>query len=176
MKSIKLLIMAAVTTITSSCSGQDCCSGDAKKITDSSNSKAVAVCDHCGKASCDKTCSSNPKGLTVKNQTNLKNSLPSCSLSESQLLDRKTFLQSGLAGKIKAVKEMPTGYDLVFTEPKEYSAELLAFINFEKGCCSSFTYSLIFEPNNKATHLQIYGSKQIKTELSKGFKELRLIK
>lgn len=176
MKSIKLLIMVAVTTITSSCSGQDCCSGETKKITDSSKSKAVAVCDHCGKASCDKTCSSSPKAVAATRQTNLKNSLPSCSLSESQLLDRKTFLQSGLASKIKAVKELPTGYDLVFTEPKEYAAELLSFINFERGCCSSFTYSLIFEPNNKATHLQIYGSKQIKTELSKGFKELGLIK
>lgn len=176
MKLTKLLIMAVVTTVTSSCSGQDCCSGNARKITDSSKSKAVAVCDHCGKASCDKACASNPKAVAETGQTNLKNSLPSCSLSESQLLDRKKFLQSGLAGKIKAVKELPTGYDLVFTEPKEYSTQLLEFINFERGCCSSFTYSLVFEPNNKATHLQIYGSKQIKTELGKGFKELGLIK
>ena len=81
-----------------------------------------------------------------------------------------------MAKKIARVEELETGYDLVFNEPKEYSAELLEFINFERNCCSSFSYALIFEPNNKATHLQIYGSKEIKSEIAKGFKELGLLK
>ena len=81
-----------------------------------------------------------------------------------------------MSKKIAGVKELETGYDLVFNEPKEYSTELLEFINFERGCCSSFSYALVFEPNNKATHLQIYGSKEIKSELAKGFKELGLLK
>ena len=92
------------------------------------------------------------------------------------MLERKSFLQSTMSKKIARVEELETGYDLVFNEPKEYSAELLEFINFERSCCSSFSYALIFEPNNKATHLQIYGSKEIKSELAKGFKELGLLK
>lgn len=92
------------------------------------------------------------------------------------MLERKSFLQSTMSKKIARVEELETGYDLVFNEPKEYSTELLEFINFERSCCSSFSYALIFEPNNKATHLQIYGSKEIKSELAKGFKELGLLK
>ncbi|HNP24892.1 MAG TPA: hypothetical protein PKL37_22640 [Panacibacter sp.] len=106
----------------------------------------------------------------------LKASLPSCSLSANALAERKNLLQSTIVQKITKVEEMETGYDLVFNEPKEYAKELLAFINYERSCCASFSYALIFEPNNKATHLQIYGSKEIKTELSKGFKELGLLK
>jgi hypothetical protein len=102
--------------------------------------------------------------------------LPSCNLSASELVDRKAFLQSTIATKIKEVKEIETGYDLVFNEAKEYATELLNFIRFESGCCSPFTYALIFEPNNKAMHLQIYGSKEIKTELGTGLKELGLLK
>lgn len=106
----------------------------------------------------------------------LKALLPSCSLSANALAERKNLLQSTIAQKITKVEEMETGYDLVFNEPNEYAEELLAFINYERNCCASFSYALIFEPNNKATHLQIYGSKEIKTELSKGFKELGLLK
>ncbi|MEK7724142.1 MAG: hypothetical protein AAB336_07340 [Acidobacteriota bacterium] len=52
---------------------------------------------------------------------------------------------------------------------------MLDFINFERNCCANFTFSLIFEPHNQATHLQIYGSKSIKKELERGFSELGLI-
>jgi len=106
----------------------------------------------------------------------LKEMLPSCNLTGAELLLRKGQLQSGIISKIAKVEELKTGYDLIFYEPIEYSTELLEFINFERGCCSSFTYALIFEPNNKATHLQMYGSKDIKEEIGKGFRELGLIK
>lgn len=168
--------MTGITTLAASCSGQTCCdTTDSKSKADIINNE-TAICDHCGKTSCDGGCSSNVKTAPLVQTISIKNTLPSCNLSESQLLDRKAFLQSTISKKIKEVKELETGYDLIFHEPKEYAAVLLDFINFERGCCSSFTYGLIFEPNNKATHLQIYGSKAIKEELSKGLKELGLIK
>ncbi len=112
----------------------------------------------------------------MSDSAKLKALVPSCNLSGSQMMERKSFLQSSMAQKIERVEELETGYDLIFTQPKEYSIELLEFINFERSCCSSFSYALIFEPNNKATHLQIYGSKEIKAELAGGFKELGFIK
>jgi hypothetical protein len=108
-------------------------------------------------------------------ETNIKELIPSCSLSNSEMIERKTFLTNGLAKKISEINELKDGYDLIFKESDDFSNELLDFINFERKCCSNFTYALIFEPNNKATHLQIYGSKSIKNELKQGFGELGLI-
>lgn len=81
-----------------------------------------------------------------------------------------------MAKKIAKVEELETGYDLTFQESIEYSQELLEFINFERKCCSNFSFALIFEPNNRATHLQMYGSKEIKEELKDGFIELGFLK
>lgn len=162
-----IFLLAGLTTLISSCNGQS----PKKSNTATGN---AATCSHCGKGSCDKNCSTAPK--TKDDSSSLKVSLPSCNLSGDEMIERKKFLQSTMAKKITRVVEMETGYDLIFTEPKEYAFELLEFINFERSCCSSFSYALIFEPNNKATHLQIYGTKDIKNELAKGFKELGLLK
>jgi hypothetical protein len=106
---------------------------------------------------------------------NFNKILPSCSLTNDEMIARKAFLEKGLARKVNKIVELSYGYDLIFNESVEFSKELLDFINFERRCCSSFSYALIFEPHNKATHLQIYGSKQIKQELAEGFKTLGLI-
>lgn len=132
-------------------------------------------CSNCGKNSCDLDCSarkSSPLG-----GEDLKALVPSCSLSSSEMAERRSFLQSSLAKKITRVEELETGYELIFEgQPKEHSLELLKFINFERGCCSSFSFALVFEPYDKATHLQMYGSKQIKEELAKGFIEAGFLK
>lgn len=167
---VKLFLLAAGLTGFASCTN-----GQAGSAKNKTTTKA-ATCSHCGKTSCTKECSSNPKTTTMSDSAKLKALVPSCNLSGSQMMERKSFLQSSMAQKIERVEELETGYDLIFTQPKEYSIELLEFINFERSCCSSFSYALIFEPNNKATHLQIYGSKEIKAELAGGFKELGFIK
>lgn len=166
------LACAAVCCI--GCGGDECCTKDNKTLkTNGMETKDNASCDHCGKNSCDRSCADAMNG---KDTSLLKESLPSCSLSGKELSARKEELQAGLARKVKRVEEMETGFDLVFEEPVEYSTDLLGFINFERGCCSGFTYALIFEPHNKATHLQIYGSKEIKEEIRQGFTELGLLK
>jgi hypothetical protein len=94
------------------------------------------------------------------------------------MLDRKALLSGryGLFSKVKEVVELKDGYDFVFAESKEFSVQLLEFINFERACCSNFSFALEFEPYGKATHLKIYGSKAIKQELKNGFTELGVIK
>jgi hypothetical protein len=176
MRLSKFAFMLGLTAITSGCSGQT--SSNDKNVSAKTNTPDTAInaCDHCGKASCDKTCLSSTKTVSMKEASGLKKSLPSCKLSASQLADRKAFLQSTISTRIREVKEMETGYDLIFREPREFAAKLLDFINFESSCCSSFTYALIFEPNDKAMHLQVYGSQEIKQELGKGFKALGLLK
>lgn len=164
------VLLTVFTSISTVCAAQSCC--------DKTTAKTIGTaCSYCGKTTCDKNCSSKiVTNTSMTDSLELKASLPSCSLSANALAERKNLLQSTIVQKITKVQEIETGYDLVFNEPKEYAAELLAFINYERNCCASFSYALIFEPNNKVTHLQIYGSKEIKTELSKGFKALGLLK
>jgi hypothetical protein len=127
------------------------------------------TCSHCGKASCDKNCSSN--SITNTKVTNIqKKTLPSCSLNEKEFTERGDTLSKTIFSKAKSINVLKDGYDIVFKEPKEFSLELIEMVNFERSCCSEFTWALIFEPNNKATHLQVYGSKKIKTEMRNAFK------
>jgi len=144
--------------------GESCsvaCQSDQEK----SFSKESNVCGGCDENSCSVSCSSNP----ANDSGDLKSLLPSCNLSNEDLYHRKDDLRKSIFSKIHSVQEMENGYDLIFKQPKEYSVELLEFINFERTCCSSFTYALIFEPNNQATHLQIYGSQEFKEEIKSGF-------
>ena len=150
----------------------NCKSEICNKSTTSVDSTAKDACGSCGKNSCDKNCASSQGS----DSSNLKGMMPSCNLSNSEMEGRKKFLLETMAKKIVRTEELETGYDMIFQEPIEYSKELLEFINFERGCCSGFSFALIFEPDNKATHLQMYGSKEIKEELKSGLKEVGFLK
>ncbi len=134
---------------------------------------AAATCSHCGKTTCDKSCSSNlttnTKATTMQNKT-----LPSCSLNEKEFAERGSELSKTIFSKAKSIKSLKDGYDIIFNEPKEFSTELIEMVNFERSCCSGFTWALVFEPNNKATHLQVYGSQKIKEEMKNAFKAFGL--
>jgi hypothetical protein len=109
----------------------------------------------------------------------LKELVPSCDLNANQMSLRKAELtdnQSGIFTKVSKVNELSDGYDFLFDQPKEFSYYLLDFINFERNCCSSFSFALEFEPNERVTHLKIFGSKAIKEELKNGFKELGILR
>jgi hypothetical protein len=184
-----MLVASAFLTFTS-CNGQTagCCGGSKNKTSCSKSCKTEkkeskmttenATCPKCGKNSCDTNCSTSTSSDTIVEGAKLKDLIPSCNLSEIQMVNRKAELTSkySMFQKVKKVIELKDGYDFVFEEPKEFSTQLLEFINFERNCCSNFSFALEFEPNEKATHLKIFGSKAIKTELKNGFTELGIIK
>lgn len=160
-RSIILIIVSAIMVAgaatwylaCSSC-GDACCK---PKISE----KSTAACNSCGKSSCDKHCKSG-------DATNFKSKVPSCNLSNEQMEERKELLKNGIFSKVKSIEELPTGYQLNFEEPKAFAADLIEFINFERGCCANFSFGLILDPNEKGTHLQMYGSSEIKEELKDG--------
>jgi hypothetical protein len=125
-------------------------------------------CGGCGKNSCDKSCSTNPNDSTKL--------LASCSFSKDEQTERMKKLKGVFFDRIKEIKELETGYDLIFKEDIEYSKELIEIINVERQCCSGMTWALVFDPNNSATHVQVYGSKEIKEEWRNALKEVKLIK
>ncbi len=162
---VKLMLLAVTFTGLASCSNGQSSSAKAKT--------AAATCSHCGKTSCNKSCSSNSvtntKDTTMQNKT-----LPSCSLNETALAERGEKLSKTIFSKAIAINSLKDGYDIVFNEPKEFSNELMEMVNFERSCCSGFTWALVFEPNNKATHLQVYGSKKVKEEMGDALKSFGL--
>lgn len=164
---LKVIILATVFTGLASCSNGQTTPAKAKPKT------AAATCSHCGKTTCDKSCSSN-SATTTKDTAMQNKTLPSCSLNEKKLTERGNTLSKTIFSKAKLINTLKDGYDIVFNEPKEFSLELMEMVNFERSCCSSFTWALVFEPNNKATHLQVYGSKKIKEEMGNAFKSFGL--
>ena len=154
--------MAGLVGLSSCCNGQS-----------ASTKTNAAACSHCGKSSCDKNCSSISES-TKKTTTMQNKNLPSCNLNEKQFSGRADTLSKTIFSKAKAIKSLKDGYEIVFNEPKEFSLDLMELVNFERGCCSSFTWALVFDPNNKATHLQVYGSQKVKTEMRNAFKSFGL--
>ncbi len=155
-----VLLVAGFAGLASSCNGQS-----AK--TKTATTKA-ATCSHCGGTSCNKSCSSG--SLTQKKDSTMQNKiLPSCSLNEKEFAERRSMLSKTIFSKAKSINNLKDGYDIVFNEPKEFSLDLIEMVNFERSCCSDFTWALVFEPNNKATHLRVYGSKKVKDEMKNAF-------
>lgn len=159
-----MLLAVGFTVLTSCGNGQ---SSPAKSKT------VAATCSHCGKTTCDKSCSSNSV-INTKDTAMQNKILPSCSLNEKELAERGNTLSKTIFSKAKSITTLKDGYDIVFNEPKEFSNELMEMVNFERSCCSDFTWALVFEPNNKATHLQVYGSKKVKEEMGNAFKSFGL--
>ncbi len=132
-----------------------CCNAQASGKTQTTANKAK-TCSNCGKTSCAKSCSLNSS--TEKKDTVMQTkTLPSCSLSEKEFAQRGDTLSKTIFSKAKSITPLKDGYDIIFQEPKEFSSDLLEMVNFERNCCSGFTWALIFDPNNTATHLQVYG-------------------
>ena len=161
-----ILLLAVLTGFISSSNGQFASAKAQPK-------PKAATCSHCGKTSCDKSCTSTlvtkTKDTIMQNKT-----LLSCSLNQKEFAERGDTLSKTIFSKAIAINAFKDGYDIVFNEPKEFSNELLEMVNFERSCCSGFTWALVFESNNKATHLQVYGSEQIKTEMRNAFKSFGL--
>ena len=165
MKKMTLLASFFVAALASCCKGQS--SG---KI--NADASQLATCSNCGKTACDKSCLSN---LLTKNGATMKNKiLPSCNLSDKEFVARGITLGKTIFSKAVAISSLKDGYDIVFNEPKEFSLSLIEMVNFERSCCSDFTWALVFEPNSKATHLQVYGSKKVKDEIGNAFKSFGL--
>jgi len=127
--------------------------------TATNNSNSKDVCGSCGKDSCDKNCS----GSMNSNQGKDDHVHTSSCNSPGESMQEKV---NSIFSKAISVEEIKTGYDFAFKESFAFSSELLEFVKMEQGCCGSFTYGLVFDPDKKTIHLQIYGSKKIKKQIA----------
>jgi hypothetical protein len=109
-------------------------------------------------------------GSTVEDFTPVE----ACTLTSKEQVKRYKELKDILFNKVASVKELTDGYDLTFKEKIEFSNQLIEFVNFERVCCPSFTFSMTFEPHGGPIHLEIKGSKGIKDMIAFALKEYHI--
>lgn len=130
--------------------------------------------------SCETDCGCKTETGNLENRKIMKRAeekpLASCNLSDAAQRKRGEQIKAQIFGKATAVIELEDGYDFIFQEPIAFANELLEMVNFERVCCPYFTWGFVFEPQNKATHLQVYGSAAIKEELRIGLTEMGIIR
>jgi len=85
-----------------------------------------------------------------------------CTLPEPKLANRVAVLQETIFSKTQKIFSFEDGYEYVFDEEPELIDDLVEFINYERNCCPSFNFALLFDSNNGPVRLRIYGSGYIK--------------
>ncbi len=177
----KMVVLLAVIVALPGCNlvRDKCCGGkDQNSCSSSLSDKENEItgngnCNKCGKSSCDMSCSA---ALEHEGER-LQSLIPSCNLTGMQILERKSSIDStGFFQKVSEVLELPNGFEFVFNESSEFSHELLDFVNFERNCCSDFSFGLEFEPNMGPTHLKIYGSEKVKSQIESLIQEFNIKK
>lgn len=121
-------------------------------------------------AACDIDCNSNPNKKTWKDVAT------SCTIEAGEASEHaeKWYMENFMA-HAKEIRELPTGYEVVFEKPSpEIFKNILFAFEEDTKCCSSFNLALLAEPNKTEVRYQYYGSKAIKQELFNTFKFLKL--
>ena len=97
-------------------------------------------------------------------------SLPiACSLSDSELRERRETVLRKVRSAVSAVKEIENGYEYEFASGGEVIMELAHLIDLEHRCCPFLKFQLTIEPGAGAIRLNLTGSEGTKEFLSDVF-------
>jgi len=80
-----------------------------------------------------------------------------CTLSESDLIERKEKLKSEIFSKTTKVEEVKFGYIFHFKDEATLLPKLTEFIVTEQKCCKFFQYDLSIKSSNRGIALKISG-------------------
>jgi len=82
-------------------------------------------------------------------------SLPiACSLSDSELQERRGGVLQRVRRAVVQVKELETGYAYGFPADGDWLTELAKLVEFEHQCCPFLRFSIIVEPDNGSIWLE----------------------
>lgn len=109
-----------------------------------------------------------------KNMHSLNNDdqkiIHACALTSKEQRKRMEKLGKSIF-KDAQVVELEDGLELIFIQPSSYTEKLIEFINFERQCCRSFTFQLVFKPDQGPIHLTMIGGKELKEQMLTGLRE-----
>ncbi|RMG19965.1 MAG: hypothetical protein D6730_20650 [Bacteroidetes bacterium] len=97
-----------------------------------------------------------------------------CTLSSSEQIARMLELKAGIFSQCLSRIEEADGYVFVFKSSANMTARLIELIQFERQCCSAFTFTLKFLPEGGNIHLKIGNSPEIKAMVKAGLEALEL--
>jgi hypothetical protein len=134
------------------CSGTCCSLKASAPITGAE----TGLCAHCGKNSCDETC-------TIGTL-----SMPSCNLSPDALQKRGAETVQTIFKQVKNLRELEHGFEFDFVHTPELSRELEEFIAFERRCCATLSWTLNTDVDGKTMRLVVSGASDQKEEIRQG--------
>ena len=85
-----------------------------------------------------------------------------CTLSDSELDERKSTVLQDLARRVKTSQELPDGFAFEFAGDRQTAEDVINFVLFERRCCSFIRYALFFEPAEGPIRLELRGGEHVK--------------
>lgn len=85
-----------------------------------------------------------------------------CTLSDSQLSERKDGALAELIAGAEETTALSDGYELRFPGSDEWARTLAEFIAAERECCAFFTFELVFQPQHGPISLRLRGPDGVK--------------
>ncbi|MGB9178197.1 MAG: hypothetical protein WCB68_03040 [Pyrinomonadaceae bacterium] len=87
-----------------------------------------------------------------------KLSLPvACSLTEAELLARRSLVLEKAKAAVLEVKELADGYGYLFPSDDLWLKELFNIVSLERQCCPFLNFKLIIEAGHRPVWLEITG-------------------
>lgn len=139
-----------------------CLSSDGRVTTGVSSNKASFV-DSVAEAL-------SPKKGELYNMSSTEKEPIACTLSSSDLVERKDRIQTEILSQASERKELPDGLEFTFPGASKLSAKLVEFIELERACCSFLRFNLAFEASGGPVVLSITGEEGVKDFLTGAFK------
>ena len=97
-------------------------------------------------------------------------SLPiACSLTDSQLQERRNNVLHKVRSAVLEVKEMENGYAYFLPSDGDWFTELANLVNLERQCCPFLRISVTVEPNGGPLCLELSGPEGTKEFLEATF-------
>ena len=107
--------------------------------------------------------------LENMNSVNSENAFLACTLTNSELVERKKRLLPAIQPFIEDIKELENGYLFRFPNDDDLLPQLLELIKLESRCCSFLEFNLNVEANKGPVWLQFTGQKGVKEFLKENF-------
>jgi hypothetical protein len=92
-----------------------------------------------------------------------------CSLTESELNDRRRSVLQQVKGAVIEVRETEDGYSYRFPSDGDWITDLAKLVTLERQCCPFLQFTINVEPGNGPVWLEMKGSKGTKEFLASLF-------
>ena len=99
----------------------------------------------------------------------MNNDLPIvCTLTEEELVQRRTTLLDSMPRDALSVQSLPDGYVYTFSASSEMLAKIVNLVDLERRCCRFLTFTIVVEPRQNV-RLEITGPPEARNVIAAYF-------